>query len=163
MPAMLSMRGTLHEACHAARRLYRRTLGASEKSWRNRSSGNREVLQVGREQANRSVARMLRADAEMSSRCCTLVGFRLVCHCPQRSHFGSRAIPVQVNIVAVLIHLFRSSFCGLLFLVSTLVCFSPFSVSWPHVSFARLSMHHTNPYQSRPYHSLLQILVLLTG
>ena len=35
---------------------------------------NREVLQVSREQANRRVAGKLRADAQLSPHCCTLVG-----------------------------------------------------------------------------------------
>ena len=39
-----------------------------------------------------------------------------------RSHFGSRAISVQVNILAVPAHAFRRFFVGFLFLVSTLFC-----------------------------------------
>ena len=46
-----------------------------------------------------------------------------------RSHFGSRAISVQVNIVAVSAHVFHRLFVGFLFLVSTHFCFGPMSLS----------------------------------
>ena len=45
-------------------------------------SDNREVLQVGREQANRRVVWKLRADAALSLHCCTRVGFRLAVPLP---------------------------------------------------------------------------------
>ena len=41
-----------------------------------------------------------------------------------RSHFGSRAISVQVNIVAVSAHVFHRFFVGFLFFVSTHFCSS---------------------------------------
>ena len=48
-----------------------------------------------------------------------------------RSHFGSRAISVEVDTVAVSAHVFHRFFVGFLFLVSTLF------LLWPHVSTAR--------------------------
>ena len=48
-----------------------------------------------------------------------------------RGHFGSRAISVQVNFVAVSAHVFHRFFVGFLFL-----CVYTFLL-WPHVSIAR--------------------------
>ena len=70
-----------------------------------------------------------------------------------RSHFGSRTISVQVNIVAVSDHVFHRSFVGFLFFVSAHFCFGLMSLS-------RAVDASGTPVLTHPCSSLFRILVL---